>query len=88
MNIIYMSMSMLLFVIVLLAKFPKIIFVFQLGREKKIYITMLKLLKILHITQNENDSEVEKIIKMTDDENRSVALLTCSVCHKITKIKL
>ena len=62
MNIIYMSMSMLLFVIVLLAKFPKIIFVFQLGREKKIDITMLKLLKILHITQNENDSEVDKII--------------------------
>ena len=88
MNIIYMSMSMLLFVIVLLAKFPKIIFVFQLGREKKIDITMLKLLKILHITQNENDSEVDKIIKTTDDENKSFALLTCSVCHKFTKIKL
>ena len=58
---------MLLCVIVLLAKFPKIIFVFQLGREKKIDITMLKLLKILHITQNENDSEVDKIIKTTSD---------------------
>ena len=57
-------------------------------REKKIDITMLKLPKILHITQNENDSEVDKIIKTTDDENKSFALLTCSFCHKITKIKL
>ena len=47
---------------------------------------MLKLLKKLHITHNENDSEVDKIIKTT--ENKSFALLTCSVCHKITKIKL
>ncbi len=43
---------MLLCVIVLLAKFPTIIFVFQLGREKKIDTTLLKLLKIFHITQN------------------------------------
>ena len=28
---------------------------------------MLKLLKILHIKHNENDSEVDKIIKMTSD---------------------
>ena len=48
---------------------------------------MLKLLKILHITHNENDSEVDKIIKTTEDENKSFALLTWSVCHKITKIK-
>ena len=75
---------MLLCVIVLLAKFPKIIFVFQLGREKKIDITMLKLLKILHITQNENDSEVDKIIKTTDDENKSFALLTWSNMKKRT----
>ena len=51
-------------------------------------ITMLKLLKILQITQNENDSEVDKIIKTTQNKNKSFALLTCSVCHKITKIKL
>ena len=49
---------------------------------------MLKLLKILHIKHNENDSEVDKIIKTTDDENKSFPLLTCSICHKITKIKL
>ena len=49
---------------------------------------MLKLLKKLHITHNENDSEVDKIIKTTEDENKSFALLTCSVCHKITNIKL
>ena len=49
---------------------------------------MLKLLKILHITHNEKNSEVDTIIKTTEDENKSSALLTCSVCHKITKIKL
>ena len=49
---------------------------------------MLKLLKILHITHNEKNSEVDTIIKTTEDENKSLALLTCSVCHKITKIKL
>ena len=49
---------------------------------------MLKLLKILHITHNEKNSEVDTIIKTTEDENKSFALLTCSVCHKITKIKL
>ena len=49
---------------------------------------MLKLLKILHIKHNENDSEVDKIIKTTQNKNKSFALLTCSVCHKITKIKL
>ena len=51
---------------------------------------MLKLLKILHITHNEKNSEegLDTIIKSTEDENKSFALLTCSVCHKITKIKL
>ena len=34
---------------------------------KNIDITMLKLPKILHITHNENDSEVDKIIKTTSD---------------------
>ena len=48
---------------------------------------MLKL-KILHIKHNENDSEVDKIIKTTQNKNKSFALLTWSVCHKITKIKL
>ena len=71
-----------------MAKFPKIIYVCPLSiwKRKNIDITMLKLPKILHITHNENDSEVDKIIKMT--ENKSFALLTCSVCHRITKIKL
>ena len=73
-----------------MAKFPKIIYVCPLSiwKRKNIDITMLKLPKILHITHNENDSEVDKIIKTTEDENKSFALLTCSVCHKITKIKL
>ena len=35
--------------------------------EKNIDITTLKLPKILHITHNENDSEVDKIIKTTSD---------------------
>ena len=73
-----------------MAKFPKIIYVRPLSiwKRKNIDITMLKLPKILHITHNENDSEVDKIIKTTQNKNKSFALLTCSVCHKITKIKL
>ena len=52
-----------------MAKFPKIIYVCPLSiwKRKNIDITMLKLPKILHITHNENDSEVDKIIKTTSD---------------------
>ena len=59
-----------------MAKFPKIIYVCPLSiwKRKNIGITILKLLKILHITHNEN-SEVDKILKTTEDENKSFALL-------------
>ena len=52
-----------------MAKFPKIIYVCPLSiwKRKNIGITILKLLKILHITHNKNDSEVDKIIKTTSD---------------------
>ena len=71
----------------MLAKFPKLIFVCPLSmwKRRNIDITMLRLLKILHITHNENESEVNKNIEMNEDENKSCALLTCSICHKIYK---
>ena len=48
----------------------------SIWKRRNIDITMLRLLKILHITHNENESEVDKNIEMTKDENKSCALLS------------
>ena len=48
---------------------------------------MLKLLKILHITHNEKNSEVDTIIKTTEDENKSFALLPQNYKDKIINMK-